>query len=178
MLKFVEAVVDVKLPIIEDDGVLDFVVGESFKAVEESIGIRMVLLGVGSVTVVVCLAIEVTSVDNENVEVDLEVVGIALATNVVYFKEIAERVISVEDVFEFVRLDVVAARTDSVLMSESIVCLGAVVCTGESVVIDVAIVACNGGVGKSIAIVDDTTVPTRVAVVVCKAGTLIEISVT
>ena len=95
--------------------------------------------------------------DNEDVEVDLEVVGIPLATNVVFFKGIRERVISAEDVFEVVMVDVLAARTDSVLMFESIVLWGVAVSAGASAVIGVAIVACNGDIDASIAIFDDTT---------------------
>ena len=118
--KFAAAVVDAVIPFVKGDRVDDdFVVRESFKAVEESIGIRMVFLGAGSVAAVVGAAIEATPIvaaDSKDVEVDFEVVGIALATNVVFFKEITERVISTENVFEVVRLDVLAGRTDSALM--------------------------------------------------------------
>ena len=187
MPKFAAAVVDAVIPAVEGNRVVDFVVGESFKAAEECAGIRMVLLGVGSVAAAVGAAIEATPVvaaDNEDVEVDLEVVGIALAanvlalaTNVLIFKKITERVISAEDVFKVVRVDVLAARTDSVLIFESIVRWLAVACTRASFVIDFAIVASNEGVGTSIAIVDDTADLTGVAVAVCEAGTVIEISV-
>ena len=181
VLKFVEAVVDAVISIIEDDGVLDFGVGESFKTVEESIDIRMVLLGIGSVAVVVWTATEETSVvtaDNEDVEVDLEVAAIALATNVVIFKEITERVISAEDVFEVVRVDLLAASTDSVLTFESRVCWEVVVSARASVIIGAAIVAYNGGVGASITIVDKMTALTGAAVAVSKAGTAIDVSAT
>ena len=40
--KFAVAVVDVVIPVVEGGTVDDFVAGESFKAVELSIGIRMV----------------------------------------------------------------------------------------------------------------------------------------
>ena len=182
MPKFAAAVVDAVIPAVEGNRVVDFVVGESFKAAEECAGIRMVLLGVGSVAAAVGAAIEATPVvaaDNEDVEVDLEVVGnvLALATNVLIFKKITERVISAEDVFKVVRVDVLAARTDSVLIFESIVRWLAVACTRASFLIDFAIVASNEGVGTSIAIVDDTADLTGVAVAVCEAGTVIEISV-
>ena len=166
--KFAAAVVDAVIPFVKGDRVDDdFVVRESFKAVEESIGIRMVFLGAGSVAAVVGAAIEATPIvaaDSKDVEVDFEVVGIALATNVVFFKEITERVISTENVFEVVRLDVLAGRTDSALMFGPIVCWGAVVSVGASVVIGVAIVSCNCGVGESI--VGDTIAASAPAVIV------------
>lgn len=126
-------------------------------------------------------AIEATPVvtaDNEDLEVDFEVVGIALATDVVNFKDIAECVLCTEDVFEIVRVDILAARIDSVLIFESKIRLGVVVSAGASVVIGVENIVCNDGVGASIALDDDTTALTGAAVVVCKAGTVIKISVT
>ena len=123
-------------------------------------------------------ATPVVTADNEDLEVDFEVVGIALATDVVNFKDITECALCTEDVFEIVRVDILAARTDSVFIFESKIRLGVVVSAGASVVIGVENIVCNDGVDTSIALDDDTTALTGAAAVVCKAGTVIKISVT
>ena len=123
-------------------------------------------------------ATPVVTSDNKDLEVDFDVVGIALATDVVNFKDITECALCTEDVFEIVRVDILAARTDSVFIFESKIRLGVVVSAGASVVIGVENIVCNDGVDTSIALDDDTTALTGAAAVVCKAGTVIKISVT
>ena len=111
-------------------------------------------------------ATPVVTSDNKDLEVDFDVVGIALATDVVNFKDITECVLCTEDVFEIVRVDILAARTDSVFIFESKIRLGVVVSAGASVVIGVENIVCNDGVDTSIALDDDTTALTGAAVVV------------
>ena len=174
--KLVPAVLDVTIRVVERDRIVDFVIGESFKAAEERIGIKMVVIVVGFAAVVVWAAVGETPVvitDNE----DIEVVGIALARNVVVSIEITESFISAEDFLEVFRVNELAVGTNSVLMVESIVCCGVAVSARASVEIGVETVASNGSVGASITVVDNTTILTGAAVIVCETSNGFEVSV-
>ena len=177
--KLIIAVVVFVITAVEGDSAVDFPVGESFKVLEESIGIRKGLLTFEPVAVVVWEAIAGTPVviaDNEDIEV-LEVVGNALATNVVIFADNTERVISTEDIPEVLRLDVLAVKTDSTFMVEFILSWGIVAIAEASVPIGVAVVAFNGTVSALITAVDDTIIPTEVAVVICETSRVTDVSV-
>ena len=177
--KLIIAVVVFVITAVEGDSVVDFPVGESFKVLEESIGIRKGLLTFEPVAVVVWEAIVGTPViiaDNEDIEV-LEVVGNALATNVVIFADNTERAISTEDIPEVLRLDVMAVKRDSTFMVEFILSWGIVAIAEASVAIGVAVVAFNGTVSASITAVDDTIIPTEVAVVICETSRVTDVSV-
>ena len=177
--KLIIAIVVFLITAVEGDSVVDFPVGESFKVLEESIGIRKGLLTFEPVAVVVWEAIAGTPVviaDNEDIEV-LEVVGNALATNVVIFADNTERVISTEDIPEVLRLDVLAVKTDSTFMVEFILSWGIVAIAEASVAIGVAVVAFNGTVSALITAVDDTIIPTEVAVVICETSRVTDVSV-
>ena len=177
--KLIIAIVVFLITAVEGDSVVDFPVGESFKVLEESIGIRKGLLTFEPVAVVVWEAIVGTPVviaDNEDIEV-LEVVGNALATNVVIFADNTERAISTEDIPEVLRLDVLAVKTDSTFMVEFILSWGIVAIAEASVAIGVAVVAFNGTVSASITAVDDTIIPTEVAVVICETSRVTDVSV-
>ena len=177
--KLIIAIAVFLITAVEGDSVVDFPVGESFKVLEESIGIRNGLLTFEPVAVVVWEAIVGTPVviaDNEDIEV-LEVVGNALATNVVIFADNTERVISTEDIPEVLRLDVLAVKTDSTFMVEFILSWGIVAIAEASVAIGVAVVAFNGTVSASITAVDDTIIPTEVAVVICETSRVTDVSV-
>ena len=177
--KLIMAVVVFVITAVEGDSAVDFPVGESFKVLEESIGIRKGLLTFEPVAVVVWEAIAGTPVviaDNEDIEV-LEVVGNALATNVVIFADNTERVISTEDIPEVLRLDVLAVKTDSTFMVEFILSWGIVAIAEASVAIGVAVVAFNGTVSALITAVDDTIIPTEVAVVICETSRVTDVSV-
>ena len=177
--KLIIAVVVFVITAVEGDSAVDFPVGESFKVLEESIGIRKGLLTFEPVAVVVWEAIVGTPViiaDNEDIEV-LEVVGNALATNVVIFADNTERAISTEDIPEVLRLDVLAVKTDSTFMVEFILSWGIVAIAEASVAIGVAVVAFNGTVSALITAVDDTIIPTEVAVVICETSRVTDVSV-
>ena len=177
--KLIIAIVVFLITAVEGDSVVDFPVGESFKVLEESIGIRKGLLTFEPVAVVVWEAIVGTPVviaDNEDIEV-LEVVGNALATNVVIFADNTERVISTEDIPEVLRLDVLAVKTDSTFMVEFILSWGIVAIAEASVAIGVAVVAFNGTVSASITAIDDTIIPNEVAVVICETSRVTDVSV-
>ena len=180
VLKILEAVVDTVMPVAEVDRVVEFVVEESFKDVEESIGIRMGLLAVGSVAVVGRVVIAATTAviaDNEDIEIGFEVLVIALVSNVVVSKEVRERFISAENNFGVVRVDVPSVETDSAITIVFIVRWGVVVSPGESVVIGFEIVACNNGVVVLITVVDNTTALSGRAAVVFEVIIVTEIFV-
>ena len=174
--KLVTAFFDAVIRVTEGDMVVSFPVGEIFEAVEKGIG--MALVTVSFVAAVVWAAVVLTLVmipNDEDIEVVFEVVGINLAAaNVVIFSEITEPVTCIEDVLVVVRPDVLAVRTDSVFMGEFAVPWGVVVSAGASVVIGVTVVAFNGAL---ITTVDDTTIPTEVAVVICETSSAIDASV-
>ena len=100
------------IPVGEADRVVEFVVLESFKAVEESIGIVWVII----------VATPAVIVDNGDIEVGFKVLGIAFVTNVIFSKELTERIKLAENVFEVVMVVVLAVRTDSTSMIVFIVC--------------------------------------------------------
>ena len=173
--KLIIAVVVFVITTVEGDSLVDFPVGESFKVLEESIGIRKDLLTFEPVAVVVWEAIVGTPVviaDNEDIEV-LEVVENALTINVVIFADNAERFISTEDVLEVV----LAVKTDSTFMVDFILSWGIAAIAEASVAIGVVVVAFNGTVAASIAAVDDITILTEVAVVICETSRVTDVSV-
>ena len=91
LLKILEAVVDVVMPVTKANSLVEFLVEEIFTAVEESIGIGMGLLAVASVAAIAWVVIVATPAviaDKEDVEVGLEVLSIALVTNVVVSKDV------------------------------------------------------------------------------------------
>ena len=169
--KLIEAVVDAMIRVVKGERVVNFSVGESCTAVEggKSIGIFLITVGF--------LAPGMLA-DNEEIEVVLKFVAIDLATNVVIFTEIIEPVISVEDVIEASKLNLLDVRIDFVFFVEFIVGWGVAVSAGANVEIGVKAVALIGAVGASIAvIVDDTTILVGAAVIACETSTGIEVSV-
>ena len=91
LLKILEAVVDVVMPVTKANSLVEFLVEEIFTAVEESIGIGMDLLAVASVAAIAWVVIVATPAviaDKEDVEAGLEVLSIALVTNVVVSKDV------------------------------------------------------------------------------------------
>ena len=169
--KLIEAVVDAMIRVVKGERVVNFSVGESCTAVEGGKSIGIVLITVGF------LAPGMLA-DNEDIEVVLKFVAIDLATNVVIFTEIIEPVISVEDVIEASKLNLLDVRIDFVFFVEFIVGWGVAVSAGANVEIDVEAVALIGAVGASIAfIVDDTTILAGAAVIACETSTGIEVSV-
>ena len=169
--KLIEAVVDAMIRVVKGERVVNFSVGESCTAVEggKSIGIVSITAGF--------LAPGMLA-DNEDIEVVLKFVAIDLATNVVIFTETIEPVISVEDVIEASKLNLLDVRIDFVFFVEFIVGWGVAVSAGANVEIGVKAVALIGAVGASIAvIVDDTTILAGAAVIACETSTGIEVSV-
>ena len=169
--KLIEAVVDAMIRVVKGERVVNFSVGESCTAVEggKSIGIFLITVGF--------LAPGMLA-DNEEIEVVLKFVAIDLATNVVIFTEIIEPVISVEDVIEASKLNLLDVRIDFVFFVEFIVGWGVAVSAGANVEIGAKAVALIGAVGASIAvIVDDTTILAGAAVIACETSTGIEVSV-
>ena len=169
--KLIEAVVDAMIRVVKGERVVNFSVGESCTAVEGGKSIGIVLITVGF------LAPGMLA-DNEEIEVVLKFVAIDLATNVVIFTEIIEPAISVEDVIEASKLNLLDVRIDFVFFVEFIVGWGVAVSAGANVEIYVKAVALIGAVGASIAvIVDDTTILVGAAVIACETSTGIEVSV-
>ena len=169
--KLIEAVVDAMIRVVKGERVVNFSVGESCTAVEGGKSIGIVSITVGF------LAPGMLA-DNEDIEVVLKFVAIDLATNVVIFTEIIEPVISVEDVIEASKLNLLDVRIDFVFFVEFIVGWGVAVSAGANVEIGVKAVALIGAVGASIAvIVDDTTILAGAAVIACETSTGIEVSV-
>ena len=169
--KLIEAVVDAMIRVVKGERVVNFSVGESCTAVEggKSIGIFLITVGF--------LAPGMLA-DNEEIEVVLKFVAIDLATNVVIFTKIIEPVISVEDVVEASKLNLLDVRIDFVFFVEFIVGWGVAVSAGANVEIGAKAVALIGAVGASIAvIVDDTTILAGAAVIACETSTGIEVSV-
>ena len=169
--KLIEAVVDAMIRVVKGERVVNFSVGESCTAVEGGKSIGIVSITVGF------LAPGMLA-DNGDIEVVLKFVAIDLATNVVIFTEIIEPVISVEDVIEASKLNLLDVRIDFVFFVEFIVGWGVAVSAGANVEIGVKAVALIGAVGASIAvIVDDTTILAGAAVIACETSTGIEVSV-
>ena len=169
--KLIEAVVDAMIRVVKGERVVNFSVGESCTAVEGGKSIGIVSITVGF------LAPGMLA-NNGDIEVVLKFVAIDLATNVVIFTEIIEPVISVEDVIEASKLNLLDVRIDFVFFVEFIVGWGVAVSAGANVEIGVKAVALIGAVGASIAvIVDDTTILVGAAVIACETSTGIEVSV-
>ena len=169
--KLIEAVVDAMIRVVKGERVVNFSVGESCTAVEGGKSIGIVSITVGF------LAPGMLA-DNEDIEVVLKFVATDLATNVVIFTEIIEPVISVEDVIEASKLNLLDVRIDFVFFVEFIVGWGVAVSAGANVEIGAKAVALIGAVGASIAvIVDDTTILAGAAVIACETSTGIEVSV-
>ena len=169
--KLIEAVVDAMIRVVKGERVVNFSVGESCTAVEGGKSIGIVSITVGF------LAPGMLA-DNGDIEVVLKFVAIDLATNVVIFTEIIEPVISVEDVIEASKFNLLDVRIDFVFFVEFIVGWGVAVSAGANVEIGVKAVALIGAVGASIAvIVDDTTILAGAAVIACETSTGIEVSV-
>ena len=157
VFEFVAAVLDGVTPVFEGDMVVDLLVADILKSLEESADFTMSLLDTGSVAVVVWAAIVVISLviaDNEFIEV----VEINLATNVPFTLEIKKPVESGDDVIEAIWLDVLASRAVAVVIVELIVCSRLVVRTEAVSMVGVTIAVDNGSVGAMFVVIDDSTV--------------------
>ena len=157
VFEFVAAVLDGVTPVFEGDMVVDLLVADILKSLEESADFTMSLLDTGSVAVVVWAAIVVISLviaDNEFIEV----VEINLATNVPFTLEIKKPVESGDDVVEAIWLDVLASRAVVVVIVELIVCSRSVVSTEAVSVVGVTVAVDNGSVGTMFVVIDDSTV--------------------
>ena len=139
------------------------------------------MLAAGSVAVVVwevVVVIPLVMPVNEFSKTVLEVVGITLATNVLFTLDITERVKSADDVVEDISLNVLlAVGTVDVVMVELTVCSRSVVTTGAVSVIGVTVVADNEGVGGKAVVNDDSNVLSGAATVSFKVCNLIEVSI-
>lgn len=101
----------------------------------------------------------------------LEVVWIAVSTNVVIPLVITERDNVTEDIIDFVRLDLIAVETVAVVRVRVAGCWKVSMCNGADAVIDIEVVTGNGSV------VFDTAVLIRRAAEVSEASTIIEVFV-
>lgn len=139
------------------------------------------MLAAGSVAVVVwevVVVIPLVMPVNEFSKTVLEVVGITLATNVLFTLDITERVKSADDVVEDISLNVLlAVGTVDVVMVELTVRSRSVVTTGAVSVIGVTVVADNEGVGGKFVVNDDSNVLSGAATVSFKVCNLIEVSI-
>ena len=139
------------------------------------------MLASGSVAVVVwevVVVIPLVMPVNEFSKTVLEVVGITLATNVLFTLDITERVKSADDVVEDISLNVLlAVGTVDVVMVELTVRSRSVVTTGAVSVIGVTVVADNEGVGGKSVVNDDSNVLSGAATVSFKVCNLIEVSI-
>lgn len=139
------------------------------------------MLAAGSVAVVVwefVVVIPLVMAVNEFSKTVLEVVGVTLATNVLFTLNITERVKSADDVVEDISLNVLlAVGTVDVVMVEFTVRSRSVVTTGAVSVIGVTVVADNEGVGGKFVVNDDSNVLSGAATVSFKVCNLIEVSI-
>ena len=139
------------------------------------------MLAAGSVAVVVwevVVVIPLVMPVNEFSKTVLEVVGITLATNVLFTLDITERVKSADDAVEDISLNVLlAVGTVDVVMVELTVRSRSVVTTGAVSVIGVTVVADNEGVGGKSVVNDDSNVLSGAATVSFKVCNLIEVSI-
>ena len=101
----------------------------------------------------------------------LEVVWIAVSTNVVIPLVITERDNVTEDIIDFVRLDLIAVETVAVVRVRVAGCWKVSMCNGADAVIDIEVVTGNGSV------VFDTAVLIRRVAEVSEASTIIEVFV-
>lgn len=101
----------------------------------------------------------------------LEVVWIAVSTNVVIPLVIIERDNVTEDIIDFVRLDLIAVETVAVVRVRVAGCWKVSICNGADAVIDIEVVTGNGSV------VFDTAVLIRRVAEVTEASTIVEVFV-
>lgn len=101
----------------------------------------------------------------------LEVVWIAVSTNVVIPLVIIERDNVTEDIIDFVRLDLIAVETVAVVRVRVAGCWKVSICNGADAVIDIEVVTGNGSV------VFDTAVLIRRVAEVSEASTIIKVFV-
>ena len=176
LLDLFAAVLDGVTPVVEGDMVVDLLVADILKTLEESADFTMSLLDAGSVAVVVWAAIVVIALviaDNEF----SEVVGITLETNVLFALDIKEPVESGDGVVEAIWLEVLAARAVAVVIAELIVCSRSVVSTEAVSVVGVTVTVDNGSVGTMFVVIDDATVLSGGVTGSFKVGNLMEASV-
>ena len=125
---------------------------------------------------IVIVATPVLIADKEDIEGVLEVVWIAVSTNVVIPLVIIERDVT-EDIIDFVRLDLIAVETVAVVRVRVAGCWKVSMCNGEDSVIDIEVVTGNGSVGEIIRVVFDTAVLIRRVAEVSEASTIIKVFV-
>ena len=119
---------------------------------------------------IVIVATPVLIADKEDIEGVLEVVWIAVSTNVVIPLVIIERDVT-EDIIDFVRLDLIAVETVAVVRVRVAGCWKVSMCNGADAVIDIEVVTGNGSV------VFDTAVLIRRVAEVTEASTIVEVFV-
>ena len=120
---------------------------------------------------IVIVATPVLIADKEDIEGVLEVVWIAVSTNVVIPLVIIERDNVTEDIIDFVRLDLIAVETVAVVRVRVAGCWKVSMCNGADAVIDIEVVTGNGSV------VFDTAVFIRRVAEVTEASTIVEVFV-
>ena len=125
---------------------------------------------------IVIVATPVLIADKEDIEGVLEVVWIAVSTNVVIPLVITERDVT-EDIIDFVRLDLLAVETVAVVRVRVAGCWKVSMCNGADAVIDIELVTGNGSVGEIIRVVFDTAVLIRRVAEVSEASTIIKVFV-
>ena len=125
---------------------------------------------------IVIVATPVLIADKEDIEGVLEVVWIAVSTNVVIPLVIIERDVT-EDIIDFVRLDLIAVETVAVVRVRVAGCWKVSMCNGADAVIDIELVTGNGSVGEIIRVVFDTAVLIRRVAEVSEASTIIKVFV-
>ena len=125
---------------------------------------------------IVIVATPVLIADKEDIEGVLEVVWIAVSTNVVIPLVITERDVT-EDIIDFVRLDLLAVETVAVVRVRVAGCWKVSMCNGADAVIDIELVTGNGSVGEIIRVVFDTAELIRRVAEVSEASTIIKVFV-
>ena len=125
---------------------------------------------------IVIVATPVLIADKEDIEGVLEVVWIAVSTNVVIPLVIIERDVT-EDIIDFVRLDLIAVETVAVVRVRVAGCWKVSMCNGADAAIDIEVVTGNGSVGEIIRVVFDTAVLIRRVAEVSEASTIIKVFV-
>ena len=125
---------------------------------------------------IVIVATPVLIADKEDIEGVLEVVWIAVSTNVVIPLVIIERDVT-EDIIDFVRLNLLAVETVAVVRVRVAGCWKVSMCNGADAVIDIELVTGNVSVGEIIRVVFDTAVLIRRVAEVSEASTIIKVFV-
>ena len=156
--------------------VVDLLVADILKTLEESADFTTGLLDAGSVAVVIWAAIVIFALVIADNEFN-EFVEITLGTNVLFTLEMKEPVESGDDVVETIWLDVLAARAVAVVIVELIVCSRSVVNTEAVSVVGVTFAVDNGSVGTMFVVIDDATVLPGGVTGSFKVGNLMEASV-